>query len=167
MYYEPKNERDEWGDWFGMLWRFEAASDPDVEVMISRDVDSRLIPREKAAVDEWLESDKGFHIMRDHPWHKYTILGGMWGAKKGTIPEMTDLIKDFERKDTYGVDYDFCQNIVWPRVKDNCMIHDEFFEGNPFPTKREGLEWVGPTVDIQDNPVPEHVEALKQALNES
>ena len=65
-----------------MFWRFEPAGEEDVDVMISRDTDSRLNLREKFAVEEWLESDKGFHIMRDHPHHGYPVLGGMWGANK-------------------------------------------------------------------------------------
>ena len=50
------------GEWNGMFWRFYAA-DGD-EVMISRDTDSRLGQREKAAIDEWLSSDKDFLIFR-------------------------------------------------------------------------------------------------------
>jgi len=57
--------RPEWGDWRGMFWRFEPAGEEDVEVMISRDCDSRLNKRAALAVQEWLESDKTFHIMRD------------------------------------------------------------------------------------------------------
>ena len=55
------------GDWSGMFWRFAAIDDHDVEVMLSRDTDSRLTLREKAAVDDWLSSGKLFHVMRDHP----------------------------------------------------------------------------------------------------
>lgn len=33
------------------------------------------------AVDEWLESGKMFHVMRDHPGHNMHILCGMWGAR--------------------------------------------------------------------------------------
>ena len=57
------------GNSIGMFWRFLAASDPEVSVVISRDTDSRLNEREKLAVDQWLASDKIFHIMRDHPAH--------------------------------------------------------------------------------------------------
>ena len=81
-------EMEEEGDWSGMFWRFLPCSEEDVEVMISRDTDSRLSEREKCAIDEWLESDKGFHIMRDHPWHGTEILGGMWGAKRGVLNQM-------------------------------------------------------------------------------
>ena len=46
----------------------------------SRDVDSYLMPREKAAVDEWTEKEEQFHIMRDGPFHTSTILAGLWGG---------------------------------------------------------------------------------------
>ena len=51
-----------------------------MEMFGSRDVDSYLMPREKAAVDEWTEKDEQFHIMRDGPFHTSTILAGLWGA---------------------------------------------------------------------------------------
>lgn len=44
---------------------------------MSRDADSRIIPREEAAVREWLTTDRIFHVMRDHPYHCTPILGGI------------------------------------------------------------------------------------------
>ena len=70
------------GNWTGMFWRFYPAGENDVDVMLSRDADSRLCKREAAAVDEWLASGKDFHIMRDHPYHNTLILGGMWESKE-------------------------------------------------------------------------------------
>ena len=52
-----------------------------MDYYFTRDLDSRLNDREQAAVTEWLNSNKSFHIMRDHPWHGTEILGGMWGCK--------------------------------------------------------------------------------------
>merc|ERR1719431_1051297 len=49
---------------FGMVWRFLPMADPTVDIMISRDLDSRFSPREAAAVSDWLASDHPFHIMR-------------------------------------------------------------------------------------------------------
>ena len=83
------------GNWEGMYWRFFPASDENVDVMISRDADSRLNLKEKAAVDAWLNSECSFHIMRDHPWHTTPILGGMWGTKKGCIKNISELIKTY------------------------------------------------------------------------
>ena len=94
---------------FGMIWRFLPLADPTVDILVSRDLDSRLVItscfrrlqeiylvedflsyfcrfslREKCAVSDWITSDLPFHIMRDHPAHGTYILGGMWGAKLTT-----------------------------------------------------------------------------------
>ena len=87
------------GDWTGMFWRFYPAGEQDVDVVIIRDCDSRLNNREKEAVNEWLNSDKGFHIMRDHPYHKTEILGGMWGSKKGVTPNIKQQIESYIKGD--------------------------------------------------------------------
>ena len=57
------------------LWRFLPLSDPLVDVVLSRDLDSALNEREAAAVEEWLQSGANFHLMRDHPKHGTEILG--------------------------------------------------------------------------------------------
>ena len=51
------------------IWRFLPACDETVSVMLSRDLDSPLTRRERAAIDEWLSSTLPFHVMRDHPFH--------------------------------------------------------------------------------------------------
>jgi len=109
------------------MWRFEAIDDTDVEVMISRDTDSRIYLREKLAVDEWLNSDKLFHIMRDHPCHHFEILAGMFGTKK--IPEIPSWIKimdTFSQNNNYGYDQDFLKYHIYPFIKDNSVIHTSF-----------------------------------------
>ena len=45
------------------------------------------------------------------------------------------------------------------------MVHDEFFDNQPFPTPRHGYEFVGQVFDESDRTVREHVEALKKALD--
>ena len=152
---------NESGDWSGMFWRFLPASDSDVEVMMSRDTDSRLSDREKAAVDEWLASDKGFHIMRDHPAHGTQILGGMWGAKSGSIPEMKSLISEYSKGNFWQVDQNFLREHVWKVVKNSYISHDEYFEKKPFPSSRKPGFFVGQAFDQYDNKLyPEHGEML-------
>ena len=65
---------------YGLFWRFEPLKDNTINRFIVRDVDSRLNPREAAAVKEWEESGLEFHIMRDNIQHRVPICGGMWGA---------------------------------------------------------------------------------------
>jgi hypothetical protein len=158
-------EMNEPGDWRGMFWRFEAASDPAVEVMLSRDCDSRLSPREAAAVAEWLASGAPFHIMRDHPWHRARILGGMWGLRAPLLREMSALIAAYAKGDFWQVDQHFLRDVVYPRVKRLAWTHDEFFRGRRFPTQRRGLEFVGQGVDEHEHPASEAQQALANELN--
>jgi len=149
------------GDWTGMFWRFYPASDNDVDVVIVRDCDSRLNQREKDAVDEWLNSDKGFHIMRDHPAHGTEILGGMWGSKKGVVNNMKELINDYIKGDFWQVDQNFLREKIYLSVKDNSIVHDEYFEHKPFPTVREYKQFVGQAFDENDGMLyPEHTNNL-------
>lgn len=132
----------------GTFWRFLAADDHDVDVMISRDVDARLSARERAAVDAWLESGKGFHTIRDHPLHQVRIMCGLWGCRRGVLPQMQALIGEWSDFETWGADGRFLAQKVYPLVKDDILIHSDFvrFEGevvSPFPVPRDGLEYCG------------------------
>ena len=142
------------GDWMGMFWRFYPASIEDVDVMLSRDCDSRLNKREKLAVDEWLKSDKNFHIMRDHPWHTTEILGGMWGVRGNMLSNMKDMIDNYVKEDIYKVDENFLKEHIYNKVKNDCFVHDEFFSYDAtkrcFPEKRNGQEFVGEVLDEFD-----------------
>lgn len=154
------------GDWRSMFWRFHAASDPNCEAMISRDCDSRLSLREKAAVDEWLASDKQWHIMRDHPWHGALMLGGMWGVK--SCPAMNDWISAWDAEDRYQTDQDFLRSMVYPIASKDAMIHAQFCgiedTAIPFPTRRSGLEFIGQVFDENEVTVAEHQTMLMRAL---
>jgi hypothetical protein len=149
------------GDWTGMFWRFYPAGEQDVDVVIIRDCDSRLNNREKEAVNEWLNSDKGFHIMRDHPYHKTEILGGMWGSKKGVTPNIKQQIESYIKGDFWQVDQNFLRDIIYPIVKNNSLVHDEFFDKKPFPSKNEPKRFVGQAFNDKDEMLyPEHANHL-------
>jgi len=63
-----------------MLWRMKPVWDEEVDATICRDIDSLPTPRERKAVDRWLDSGKGFHAMQDSISHRGTLLlGGMVG----------------------------------------------------------------------------------------
>ena len=142
--------------WNGMFWRFFAADSHDV--VLSRDTDSRLGEREKVAVDEWLKGDKDFHIIRDHPYHATEILGGMWGARNGVLKGVKQMIKDHDNgsyEDKYQVDQNFLRDVVYPMVKDDATVHDEFFDKKPFPAgapPRTNSYFIGQVYNHLDEP---------------
>ena len=76
-------------------WRFLVASDPRVGRWLLRDIDSRLIARDKAAIDEWIASGRRFSVMRDHPGQAaYPINAGMWGGTRDALPCLSAMMHD-------------------------------------------------------------------------
>lgn len=141
-------------NWTGMFWRFSSSYDPNVNISIFRDTDSRLSIREKYAVDEWISSDKTFHIMRDHPFHRFPILGGMWGFKQNNKYNMQILLNNFNRINEYGTDYTFLGTVLYPLIGEDKMVHDPFFDRKDFPSKRQNYEFIGDVFDSNDNRDP-------------
>jgi len=175
--------------WNGMFWRFYAISDPDVDVMISRDVDSRLSNRDSCAVNEWIESGKKLHIMRDHPMHGEPMMGGMWGCrtKEITFDNIKETIHNWLKEERinlegfHGVDQKFLRRFLYEPLYKEAFIHDSFpiynswsgrFEvrlterkeqNTGFPTKR--IDWndfIGQVYDENDVPNITSSEFLKQ-----
>jgi hypothetical protein len=60
----------------GRMFRYLVMLDPNVDIFVSRDIDGIIWQRELDAVDQWLESNFTFHLMRDHVFHSATILAG-------------------------------------------------------------------------------------------
>jgi hypothetical protein len=153
------------------MWRFEAIDDLDVELVLSRDTDTRILLREKLAVDEWLQSHKIFHIMRDHPHHNFTILAGMFGTKKiPQIPNWTNIINSYNKTDNRMYDQDFLRDYIYPIIKNNSTIHASFHKMEPhaknFPINyRRELYFVGEYVYHDNSRSDYHINELKKSLN--
>ena len=121
--------------WDGLFWRFYAFEESGI--VLSRDVDSRIGLREKAAVDSWIASNKDFHAMRDHIEHNVPILGGMFGVRKGILKNIRQRIENwglntdaprYERFGRKGVDQDFLKTI-WEEFRTDFIVHDKYPEG--------------------------------------
>lgn len=154
----------------GMFWRFWASIDDDVDIFISRDCDSRITEREVCAVNEWLESDKDFHIMRDHPYHQVPILSGMWGSKNNSLSNINDLLNEWEifpNKGRYNAeDQDFLGQLIYPIMNGKTLEHSEFGinYGQPiynFSKNREDYEFVGDVFDQNENRHPDFWKIIK------
>ena len=137
----------------GRMWRFIPISDPTVDIVCSRDLDSPLYKREEDAVNYWLHSGKIFHTMRDHYWHNIPLLAGMWCYK---ISEnrvqaskiLKSLLENAGRRTCDGEacdkqdDQTVLNKFMWPVVKTDSIQHDSYMCKSiggsiPFSTKRE------------------------------
>jgi len=148
-----------------MMWRFEAIDDPNVDIVLSRDTDSRLCAREKIAVDKWLESTKNFHIMRDHPYHTVPILAGMFGCRKLNFA-WKPLMEKIEQDKSKGYDQDFLASQIYPLVKDDALIHANFYKIESYCQKfstpyDNDFNFVGEVFDDHDNRDLSVVQILK------
>lgn len=110
------------------MWRFKAICDPEVDVVLSRDCDARLSLREAEAHQEFLDSPYDFHIIRDHPsGHNYPISAGMFACRNKGLPWF-QRVWDYQfLSDTYMQDQQFLSGQVYPRIVDNCLTHDEYY----------------------------------------
>jgi hypothetical protein len=107
------------------MWRFLASDDPDVNVFVCRDADSRLNARELLAVTDWLRSGRRFHVMRDHIYHMELILAGMWGGMAGVLPPLADwLAQGAAYFDNRWGDQAFLADLVWPLIRGDACVHD-------------------------------------------
>jgi len=136
---------------FAMNWRFLPMLDPQVSHMVSRDLDSLINDREAAAVKEWLDSDKAFHFMRDHPAHSIEVLGSGWGVRMSQLERsfidagFMTAVKDpifWAPRGAYGPDQGFLKRYLWPWGKWSALSHDaytclQFPRTSPFPTQRK------------------------------
>ncbi|MEJ0015979.1 MAG: tetratricopeptide repeat protein [Acetobacteraceae bacterium] len=137
---------------YGTMWRFLVAADPDVARYVVRDADSVVNTREKVAVDEWLESDRHFHLMRDHYDHSEVVLAGMWGGVRGALPPLLPMMRAWVANPRYVLgktsDQEFLRECVWPTVRQSVLAHDSQFgfgETRDFPTvgRLPAGFWVG------------------------
>lgn len=122
----------------GLFWRFFVFDDPTVQCAILRDADSLLSYKEAAAVNEWIQSGKWFHIMRDALEHSELILAGMWGGYTGVFRNMQQKVSQhFEQLWMLNktIDQVFLRQL-YPTLAQSLMIHDNLRldpDSVPFP----------------------------------
>ncbi len=119
------------------MWRFLASDDPDINVFVCRDADSRLNAKELLAVSDWLRSNRRFHVMRDHIYHHELILAGMWGGMAGVLPKLRSWLQAAPQYfDNRFGDQAFLADMVWPLIREDTKVHDTYYRfphAGPFP----------------------------------
>ncbi|MCT8330760.1 tetratricopeptide repeat protein [Albidovulum sediminis] len=126
---EVKLVRNPLAAWEGLFWRFWAFDDPEVDVVLIRDVDSPLTARERVAVEDWLHnSELPFHVLRDHVFHCTPMMAGLWGGFTGLLPPLKALSRAWlERSNSRYADQAFLIEVVWARIRDAALAHDSHY----------------------------------------
>jgi hypothetical protein len=110
-----------------MIHRFFAIDEPDVEVMFSRDADSRIHWKDRWAIRDFLDSPYLVHTIRDNVVHNAPMMGGLWGMKKAAGIPMREAyeayIKNNPADQGYGKDQNFLMDAIYIRVVDMLLAH--------------------------------------------
>ncbi len=124
--------------------------DREYDRFISRDADSRIYPREIAAVADWIRHDWAvLHGMRDARANKNPLLAGMWG---GVVKPLREKLKAFDpdyttmealykksrrsEKYAYGDDEAFLRDVVLKAVGEDYFISHESYQCHAFKHSR-------------------------------
>ena len=143
-----------------MYWRFFAFGDDSYERVVIKDADARLGWRDRVAHDEWVRSDLDFHIVKDHPTgHSEPIIGCHFGAKRGALADIKQLMEGYNITNNYGSDQWFLRDKVYDRALKSVLVHDEYYNTQvespskveQLPPRNWTLDHIGVAVDENDD----------------
>ena len=133
------------------MLRFLAGIDINYDIAIFRDADSRLIQRDVVAVNEWINSGKDIHILRDNYWNgiENRISAGLWGVQREFLNKINfkEMFYNFitqNLKNEKTLDEIFLQKFVYPHLNENnSIIHSPFHKwenwAKNFPQNAENI----------------------------
>jgi hypothetical protein len=133
------------------LHRFFAIDEPEVDLMMVRDADSRIHWKDRWAIQRFLDSGKAAHIIRDHQDHSTPILAGLWGLRKEILDRpLREMVAEWSPVHAgsgtvddpmgFGIDQNFLKLVLYPMITNqslvtysfNCLYPGECAELFPF-----------------------------------
>ena len=152
----------------GMFWRFLPILEKEVEYLIVRDLDSRTTQKEVLCVNDWLKSNKQFHIIRDGITHQMPFMGCSFGFKNPLpfdFQALLDKNKHFWNNNRYNGDQLFLAHCIYPLTVNNRIVHDSFnhYELDGFNRLERTELFIGEK--ILENGVPDNKLELENMKN--
>lgn len=110
-----------------MIQRFFAIDEPEVEIMLVRDADSRIHWKDRWAIQKFVASSFLAHTIRDNKDHTALMMGGLWGLKKAAgvrvQTEYANYTEDISRGHRCAHDQNFLADAIYPKVLPQLLIH--------------------------------------------
>ena len=151
-----------------MIHRFFAIDEPDVELMMVRDADSRIHWKDRWAIREFVASHCIAHTIRDNVEHTARMMGGLWGLKKAAgirvQQEYEAYVEDPSLGHRNAHDQNFLADVIYPKVLPRLLVHHSnahVFQGEIYAV-RFPFEWSNDTycgrieenyIDMQQPPL--------------
>lgn len=170
-----------------MAYRFFAIDEPEVEIMLVRDADSRIHWKDRWAIREFLRQPEYVgHSIRDNVVHKVELCGGLWGMRKlpgfSVVALHDQYVREYVeagRPLVNGYDQTFLTYYMYPilapriliHYSNGCLMRNERGVEFPFAWNNEtfcGRGEVGVFLDVPDPQATQPIQRnpLQLKLNE-
>lgn len=110
-----------------MIHRFFAIDEPEVDLMMVRDADSRIHWKDRWAIRQFVYQPQfAGHIIRDNAVHNVRMMGGLWGIRKQPELSVHELYKAFvanPRDHGAGHDQSFLAECIYPQLLGRVLVH--------------------------------------------
>lgn len=107
---------------YGAFWRLRQLQPGNITLI--RDTDSRLSPREKKIINDWMYTDKKVCIIRDHIRHyDFPVLTGMLAIKDGLPQVAMDDMKNHLNEFWYASEQVWIGKMVMQHLSNDCEIY--------------------------------------------
>lgn len=111
-----------------MIHRFYAIDEPEVDLMMVRDADSRIHWKDRWAIREFVKQTQFIaHTIRDNIEHTADMMGGLWGLRKSAGLNMHDEYRQYkedpEKGHRNGHDQNFLSDVIYPKVVSRMLVH--------------------------------------------
>jgi hypothetical protein len=133
---DVRNIEDEYPG-VGLFQRFLVMNDPDVGRFLVRDCDARLSVAEADLVQQWIDSGHPFHVVRDHVLHNELMIGCLWAGRTDCGIDIVELMRryfTFGPTAKYGHDQRMLGQMLWPLIRQHCLVHDKHYRLNGVTT---------------------------------
>lgn len=111
-----------------MIHRFYAIDEPEVDLMMVRDADSRMHWKDRWAIRNFIQHP-GFvaHTIRDNVEHTADMMGGLWGIRKSAglhlRTEYATYKENAEKGHRHGHDQNFLADVIYPKIVSRMLVH--------------------------------------------
>lgn len=111
-----------------MIHRFYAIDEPNVDLMMVRDADSRIHWKDRWAIREFVNHPEFVaHTIRDNIEHTADMMGGLWGIRKTSglnmHTEYANYTEDTSKGRRVGHDQNFLSDVIYPKVVFRMLVH--------------------------------------------
>lgn len=110
-----------------MIHRFFAIDEPEVDIMMVRDADSRIHWKDRWAIRGFVASRFLVHTIRDNVEHSARMMGGLWGMKKAAGICVRDEYAKYTEDTSLGHrnahDQNFLGDVIYGQILPVLLVH--------------------------------------------